>query len=80
MYKPIYNRFVELLDVHKNRCEIPPEPAGATPSWALRCLFEMVLVSDYYVMLLLSTIMILIGFHRIVLTIGALCAPVSYRF
>jgi hypothetical protein len=29
----------ELLNIHKNRCEIPL--GGATPPWTLRRIFEM---------------------------------------
>jgi hypothetical protein len=36
----ILNRFVERLNVHDSRCEIPPAPAGATLPWTLRRIFE----------------------------------------
>jgi hypothetical protein len=40
-YSSILNRFVERLNLPKNKREIPPTPAGATPPWTLRRIFEM---------------------------------------
>jgi hypothetical protein len=36
----ILSRFVELLNVRKNKCEIPPAPAGATQPSDTRWGFE----------------------------------------